>query len=71
MAKPIEDEGHVARATKPLQFRVYEEEKPPCPVQNRGAFINVVNRSNNASLYVAHSDGSRWRRGGHGKVELL
>ena len=62
MAKPIEDRGHLAEATKPLKPRVYQSDRRPDPVQCAGCLITVCDATDAHSLHLEQSDGSRWRR---------
>lgn len=58
--KPIEDQGHLAQATKPLKPKYYDEGRLPDPVQCAGCIIGVVNRHDHNRLSVRISDGSSW-----------
>lgn len=62
MAKPIEDDGHLIKATKPFKLKIVPPDRLPDPVQCAGSFIGVCNPADSASLYTVQSDGSRWRR---------
>lgn len=58
--KPIEDQGHLAQATKPFKPKYYDEGRLPDPVQCAGCIIGVVNRQDHNRLSVRISDGSSW-----------
>lgn len=61
MAKPIEDEGHRARATKPLALKRYEEGKLPDPGQCVDCAIIVNDRSDGVPrARLAISNGASW-----------
>ena len=60
--RPIDDDGHMLVATKPLRLgrRVYAPDKLPCPVQCAGCVILVNDRQDTGRLRMALSDGSAW-----------
>lgn len=61
MAKPIEDRGHKAEATKPLQIKRYEAGKLPDPGQCIDCIIVVNDRlDGQPRARLAMSNGAAW-----------